>query len=161
MNTWYACEKLLIKGNNFCCTTRCHQRPLPHRQAKQAVKTKPLSLKKMARALSHLLRHGAVNCGLAIRDDGYVKVSDITARSFSLNTESDFEIIVGADPKMRFSLARFAESGHSVEQLYIRLTKATVFPASAQTSYTLVSRTRQMCRCVFMVRTKTPQTDPA
>eukprot|EP01045_Picozoa_sp_COSAG04_P005595 COSAG04_NODE_262_length_18654_cov_17.483751_8_plen_774_part_00 len=67
-------------------------------------------LKRTSKALSWLLRHGAEKEGLAIRNDGFVRLAEILAhRSLRGASAADIEKIVATSDKQRF--ARIKEGG--------------------------------------------------
>jgi RNA:NAD 2'-phosphotransferase (TPT1/KptA family) len=62
-----------------------------------------------SKALSTILRHRAVEYGLAIRDDGYAPLAAVLRlRQLSGISEAEVRAIVAACPKQRFSLAEDA-----------------------------------------------------
>jgi 2'-phosphotransferase len=78
-----------------------------------------------SKSLSWLLRHGAVESGLAMRSDGYARVSDVLRlAAFAGHTESDVRTAVDADAKSRYSLTTIddelyvrANQGHSMHSI--------------------------------------------
>ncbi|TPX37089.1 hypothetical protein SmJEL517_g01029 [Synchytrium microbalum] len=61
--------------------------------------------KKLSKALSYILRHGAIKEGFDIRSDGFVKVSDLLANSrFTGYTFEEVQAVVRDNDKQRFTL---------------------------------------------------------
>jgi 2'-phosphotransferase len=59
----------------------------------------------MCKKLSYMLRHGAINAGLHVRSDGFVKVNDLLShKDFRSFTIDSLQTIVLTDEKNRYSL---------------------------------------------------------
>jgi len=96
---------------------------------------------KLSKSLSWALRHGAQSAGLAIRSDGYVRVTDILAHNrFKGATLEAIENVVKENDKQRFSLISEADpkyptrphvwwiranQGHSIKAVEIAMVKIT------------------------------------
>ena len=86
-------------------------------------------LKNMAKALSWLLRHGAIKEGIAMRDDGFCDLYAVLAHQSISKfnpTLADIKWLAQANGKMRLELIkegrrRFirAVQGHSIEKLQL------------------------------------------
>lgn len=80
---------------------------------------------KLSKALSYVLRHGAVKEGIPIQADGYVSVQDLLKRpQFQNCTLEQIQHVVDNNDKKRFTLTNFgapkgwmikANQGHSIE----------------------------------------------
>lgn len=89
----------------------------------------------ISKALSYLLRHGAVKERLAIDNHGWVSVAQILAHNRLRThraTEDDVERIVAENAKQRFSLETRADGvyicanqGHSLAQVEVELERLT------------------------------------
>ena len=74
-----------------------------------------------SKAMTYLLRHGAVNEGLNIVQDGFVKLDDLLAhRTLSRASKEDLIQIVQNCPKQRFSIKSLRDESNQVEVLYIK-----------------------------------------
>lgn len=88
---------------------------------------------KLGKRLTWLLRHGALESGLNISDDGYIPLVDILMRpDFNTVTIEDIERIVSKDSKKRYSLKVedgiyyiCANQGHSFEVSNAQLERIT------------------------------------
>jgi 2'-phosphotransferase len=74
----------------------------------------------MSKAMTYLLRHGAIKEGVPIGGDGFILVSDVLNWLNSKYTEDDIRKMVDDDKKTRFSIAEGpfrirANQGHSIE----------------------------------------------
>jgi 2'-phosphotransferase len=91
-----------------------------------------------SKGLSWLLRHGAIESGLAMRPDGYARVADVLKLpQFANNTVSDVRTAVDADAKSRFSLNMIkdelyvrANQGHSMHAIVTAAELLTVIASA-------------------------------
>ncbi|KAG7093477.1 hypothetical protein E1B28_007152 [Marasmius oreades] len=77
---------------------------------------------RISKTLSWLLRHGAQSEGLAMRADGYVKVTDLLSNPKLSSQNLDLaglQSIVQADAKQRYSLTS-EKNGSGVEEWWIK-----------------------------------------
>ena len=75
----------------------------------------------ISRNLSYILRHGAARQGIAMRNDGFVKVSDLVSKSCHYATRINILRLAACDAKI--SLSRFHDlrtccKGERQEALY-------------------------------------------
>ncbi|KAG8681704.1 hypothetical protein FRC09_017304 [Ceratobasidium sp. 395] len=85
-----------------------------HRPGGRDRRSEPIEVR-MSKTLSYILRHGAAKEGLAIRSDGYVRVTDLLARPKlkELDLPGLFKI-VEADQKQRYQLGAQASSNEPI-----------------------------------------------
>ncbi|KAF8652158.1 hypothetical protein AX16_004515 [Volvariella volvacea WC 439] len=86
---------------------------------------------RMSKTLSWILRHGAKSEGLAIRQDGYVRVAELLAHRRFMENGTSFgrlQDIVKADAKQRYELAEVegdwmirARQGHSMKAIQLEM----------------------------------------
>lgn len=70
----------------------------------------------LSKALSWILRHGAINEGLNMSVTGYVNIEDIlNHKNFKKYTLSDIKRVVSENNKQRFSLREDVESGGTLQ----------------------------------------------
>lgn len=74
-----------------------------------------------SKAMTYLLRHGAIKEGFEITQDGFVKLDDILAhKNFKNATKEDLVKIVETCPKQRFGIKTVKDENTQVENIYIR-----------------------------------------
>ncbi|KAG1793120.1 uncharacterized protein HD556DRAFT_1238414 [Suillus plorans] len=74
---------------------------------------------RVSKSLSWLLRHGAKNAGLDMRDDGYAKVSDVLSNPMFRDVNfSQLQEIVDKDQKQRFHLLAEPRSSDSPSDIW-------------------------------------------
>ncbi|KAG1898567.1 KptA family-domain-containing protein [Suillus fuscotomentosus] len=74
---------------------------------------------RVSKSLSWLLRHGAKNAGLDMRDDGYAKVSDVLSNPMFRDINfSQLQEIVDKDQKQRFHLLAEPRSSDSPSDIW-------------------------------------------
>ncbi|KAG2122627.1 KptA family-domain-containing protein [Suillus cothurnatus] len=74
---------------------------------------------RVSKSLSWLLRHGAKNAGLDMRDDGYAKVSDVLSNPMFRDINfSQLQEIVSKDQKQRFHLLTEPRSSDSPSDIW-------------------------------------------
>ncbi|KAG8688930.1 hypothetical protein FRC08_011186 [Ceratobasidium sp. 394] len=98
------------------------------RQGGHDRRSEPIEVR-MSKTLSYILRHGAAKEGLAIRSDGYVRVTDLLARPKlkELDLSGLFKI-VAADQKQRYQLGAQLSS---VDERIVPILKAEVPESTA------------------------------
>ena len=74
-----------------------------------------------SKAMTYLLRHGAIKEGLNIDQDGFIKLDDLLAhRTLSRASKEELIQIVQNCPKQRFSIKSIKDDSDNKEIFYIR-----------------------------------------
>lgn len=94
----------------------------------------------ISKACSYVLRHGAEKEGLAMRADGYIKVTDLLARPKLAKLECDFDAlraIVANNDKQRFTLLFEPEGCQDPEQATAATIQSVSEPSSSSAGSSL------------------------
>jgi 2'-phosphotransferase len=98
---------------------------------------------RFSRSLSRVLRHAAIDNGLAVRKDGYVATSDLLSLPlFKGCTLDDLEVIVRDDNKQRFSLIHEMVEGELVT--YMRANQGHTLPEGILDPELVLTRLNEM-----------------